>query len=87
MSYAQAMRWHRKHPKGIRNLYLGFDCSSSPPPPKTVYLKFVEGCKEWQVINEVTVAEAFVQHPDAKRFWNVTSNFVCDGPQAPRRQP
>lgn len=28
MSYKQAMKWHRKHPKGIKNLYFGFDCGS-----------------------------------------------------------
>jgi len=35
MSYKQAMKWHKKHPKGIRNLYFGFDCSTKPKP-KTI---------------------------------------------------
>ncbi len=30
MSYAKAMKWHKKHPRGIRNLYLGFDTASAP---------------------------------------------------------
>ena len=30
MSYKQAMKWHKKHPKGIPNLYMGFDASTAP---------------------------------------------------------
>lgn len=30
MSYAQAMRWHKKHPTGGKAQYMGFDTSSAP---------------------------------------------------------
>lgn len=30
MSYAQAMRWHKKHPRGGKAQYMGFDTSSAP---------------------------------------------------------
>ena len=30
MSYAQAMKWHKKHPRGGKAQYMGFDTSSAP---------------------------------------------------------
>ncbi len=34
MSYKQAMKWHKKHPRGGKPQYMGFD-SSSPVKVKT----------------------------------------------------
>ena len=28
MSYQKMMKWHRKHPKGIKQMYMGFDTSA-----------------------------------------------------------
>ena len=30
MSYAQAMKWHKKHPTGGKAQYMGLDTSSAP---------------------------------------------------------
>jgi hypothetical protein len=30
MSYAQAMRWHKKHPRGGKPQYMGFDTAVAP---------------------------------------------------------
>ena len=30
MSYEQAMKWHKKHPRGGKAQYMGFDTSSKP---------------------------------------------------------
>lgn len=32
MSYAQAMKWAKKHPKGIKQMYFGFAPSETPWP-------------------------------------------------------
>jgi hypothetical protein len=32
MSYKQAMKWAKKHPKGIRHNYMGFDTGSGSWP-------------------------------------------------------
>lgn len=29
MSYAQAMRWHKKHPRGGKAQYMGFDTANA----------------------------------------------------------
>ncbi len=84
MSYAQCMKWHRKHPKGGKPQYMGFDAFSSKPIPPKVYCMLVAGSDEWQVIEEMTVDEASAKHPEALRFANFTifSQFRCDGPAA-----
>lgn len=47
MSYKQAMKWAKKHPKGIRNLYFGFDSHMPAKKPteeeaREFYPKYVE---------------------------------------------
>lgn len=32
MSYQKAMKWNKKHPKGIKQMYMGFDTSESGRP-------------------------------------------------------
>ena len=50
MSYQQAMKWHKKHPKGVRNNYMGFACSSSFWPSRGYlekdYDPYVKACQE-----------------------------------------
>ena len=45
MSYEKAMRWHKKHPKGIKNLFMGFDSCSKKTPSMSSNPRFV-AC-EW----------------------------------------
>ena len=72
MSYAQAMKWHKKHPRGIRNLYMGFDASSSPlPSPRYVCMRLKRinnPSLVWEYIGTMTLEMAERLWPDSDKF-------------------
>lgn len=83
MSYAQAMRWQKKHPRGGKPQYMGFDTGyRKPAEAQRVFLKLTVPNGTWLPIQECTVAEAFAAHPDAVRFARVGlyNEFRCNGP-------
>ena len=83
MSYDKMMRWHKKHPRGGKPQYMGFDTGYRKPPPEpTVFLKLTVPNGEWIPIETMTVSEAFKAHPDAIHFarLGVWDDFRCDGP-------
>jgi hypothetical protein len=53
MSYAKAMRWHKKHPRGGKPQYMGFATGSGFWPSQSFlkdrFFPYVEECKKLNV--------------------------------------
>jgi hypothetical protein len=90
MSYAQTMRWHKKHPRGGKPQYMGFDTGyRSPKKEETVFMKLVIPRGTWIYIGTLTLKEAFAAHPDAIRFarFGLYNEFRANGPAATKETP
>lgn len=78
------MHWQKKHPRGGKPQYMGFDSFTSRPREKTVHCKLVNGSDVWIPFESCTISEACIRHPDAIRFarFGTYDEIRCDGPAA-----
>ena len=75
MSYEKAMKWAKKHPKGIRNLFLGFDSFTAKQKSQSTLAR-ESGAASYYATSRTTIYEQEEKHPETFENEDQTIDFI-----------
>ena len=77
MSYEKAMKWGRRHPKGARNLFLGFDTFSGRQKSQSTLAR-ESGATFFYVTSRKTIRDREEKHPDNFTTQDEAVDFITN---------
>ena len=75
MSYEKAMKWGRKHPKGIRNLFLGFAAFTTPQKSQSTLAR-ESGATSYYATSRNTINDKEERHPKTFESEDKTIDYI-----------